>query len=257
MAMVALLIFLGPAYCVGAVGIIGLLVMDEILHNFLKLERKHTTYLISSTLYCLFFIGFMFKQDQVTSFIINLALVNNILLIWFLFKFTPSKYDLSQTLIRFPFLVSLFVFIPIAVIASLFFFYEWKLYFMAMIVINFGMDTGAWFFGKNFGKNKLWPEVSPKKTVEGLIGGMIFSGIIGLIYWKVAFGHVPWALYILLFVFALFSQVGDLIQSKIKRYFDVKDSSSLIPGHGGVYDRIDSLLFIAPFFLYMLRHLGL
>lgn len=254
--MVIVLVILGSSYCVGAMGVIGLLVVDEILHNFLKFKRQDPFYALSLILFTVLFLAFVFNAYTMASFLTNLAIALNIFLVLYLFKFDNSSVSLTNILKRFPFIVSLFIFLPIAVIASLFYYENWKLYFMALILINFGMDTGAWLFGKNFGKTKLWPEVSPKKTVEGLIGGMFFSAILGLLYWKLVFGQVPWALYPLFLIFALFSQVGDLIQSKIKRYFKVKDSSALIPGHGGVYDRIDSLLFIAPFFLYMLRHMA-
>ncbi len=118
------------------------------------------------------------------------------------------------------------------------------------------MDTGAWFFGKNFGKNKLWPAVSPKKTVEGLIGGMIVAAVCSTVFWNAAFPVFHWY-YALIFAFCgLISQVGDLVQSKLKREFEIKDSSNLIPGHGGVYDRIDSLIFLSPFFVIVVKYLG-
>jgi phosphatidate cytidylyltransferase len=248
---------MGASYCVGAMGLVGLLIVEEITHNFLKLKRSETFYISSLLLYLALYLIFLFNTEKLIPFLNTISLGLNLVLIWYLFKFDNSKQSLHFVLKKFPLVSSVFVFIPISVISGLFYYQNWKLYFMALVLINFGMDTGAWFFGKNFGKTKLWPEVSPKKTVEGLIGGMFFSGILGLVYWKIAFGSIPWVLYGLFFIFALFSQVGDLVQSKIKRYFDVKDSSALIPGHGGVYDRVDSLLFIAPFFLYMLRHLSI
>ena len=106
--------------------------------------------------------------------------------------------------------------------------------------------------GQKFGKHKLWPKVSPKKTWEGLIGGIITSVILTSVYWYFFIGKVSPSLVILFSILAGCSQVGDLVQSKMKRQFDIKDSSSLIPGHGGVYDRIDSLLFVAPLFALVL-----
>ncbi len=114
------------------------------------------------------------------------------------------------------------------------------------------MDAGAWLSGTLFGKTKLWVAVSPKKTVEGLIGGMIISALLGTTYWSIAQGKPTILLAILFLALALLSQLGDLVQSKIKRQVGIKDSSSLIPGHGGVYDRIDSLVFVTPFYLLLI-----
>jgi phosphatidate cytidylyltransferase len=132
---------------------------------------------------------------------------------------------------------------------------DWRQVLVLLFVVTFGMDTGAWFFGKNFGKRKLWPEVSPNKTVEGLFGGMFTSALLGGVFWYIFFSDLS---LIVIFIFALcgaISQVGDLIQSKIKREYAIKDSSALIPGHGGVYDRIDSLIFLSPFFIIVVRYL--
>jgi phosphatidate cytidylyltransferase len=131
----------------------------------------------------------------------------------------------------------------------------WQRFVLALLVINYGMDTGAWFVGKNWGKTKLWEEISPKKTVEGLLGGMVFSSVLGGLFWhffieELNFWYLP-----LFGIFGFLSQLGDLIQSKLKRQFLIKDSSHLIPGHGGLYDRADSLIFLAPFFIGALKYL--
>ena len=133
---------------------------------------------------------------------------------------------------------------------------QWRYVLSLLLIVTYSMDTGAWFFGKNFGKHKLWPAVSPKKTVEGLIGGMFFTAMCSTIAWNVLFPVFSWY-YPLIFAFCgLISQIGDLVQSKLKREFEIKDSSNLIPGHGGVYDRIDSLIFLSPFFVIVVKCLG-
>jgi phosphatidate cytidylyltransferase len=105
-------------------------------------------------------------------------------------------------------------------------------------------DIAAYFVGKNFGKRKLAPSISPNKTWEGFAGAMVFSAI--FIYFSLnqisnsAFNNRLFAIIIL---FVLFSQIGDLFESKVKRIFGVKDSGNTIPGHGGLLDRIDGLLF--------------
>lgn len=115
-------------------------------------------------------------------------------------------------------------------------------------------DSGAYFAGTFFGKHKLCPNISPKKTVEGLAGGVITNGIIFVIlgfgYSRIA-SAVTDVNYILLFVLgmicALMGLLGDLSASLIKRQTGIKDYGNIMPGHGGVMDRFDSVLFVAPF----------
>ncbi len=118
-------------------------------------------------------------------------------------------------------------------------------------------DSGAYFAGTFFGKTKLCPEISPKKTVEGLVGGVITNGVfmilIGLFYDFVLKGAS--LRYGMLFVAgmlcALIGLVGDLTASEIKRQCEIKDYGNIMPGHGGVMDRFDSVLLVAPFMYYL------
>ncbi len=121
-----------------------------------------------------------------------------------------------------------------------------------MMILIWSMDTGAYFVGKNVGGPKMSPKISPNKTWSGLIGGAITAMILGSVfgyYMKDAntliFNDAT-ILLILSGLLALLSQVGDLAESAVKRTFKVKDSGSIIPGHGGVMDRIDGVLFVAP-----------
>jgi phosphatidate cytidylyltransferase len=118
-------------------------------------------------------------------------------------------------------------------------------------------DTGAYFVGKAIGKHKLAPRLSPKKTIEGSIGGLL-GAVLGIVFARTAFdlpGTWTWML-----VFALASgvleQAGDLFESMLKRAANVKDSGKLIPGHGGILDRLDGIFFAAPLFVvYPLTYL--
>ena len=116
-----------------------------------------------------------------------------------------------------------------------------------------GSDTFAYFTGLTMGKHKLAPQLSPKKTIEGSVGGVIGAGIIGYIYTLIytTYSAVQLSEYMVLVVIAvmlsaIWSQIGDLAASAIKRYFKEKDFGYLLPGHGGILDRFDSLLFVAP-----------
>ena len=117
-------------------------------------------------------------------------------------------------------------------------------------------DSFAYLVGKNFGKQKLFPRVSPKKTVEGFLGGLFFACISS--YFITTFTETlkfnGWL--VLAIIVSVFGTFGDLIESKFKRQADVKDSGGIMPGHGGLLDRLDSIIFAAPFIYLFLRIIG-
>ena len=118
---------------------------------------------------------------------------------------------------------------------------------LLLISIVWSTDTFAYLVGKYFGRTKLIPAVSPKKTVEGSIGGSLVGTAISYVFAvKLSVLHSGFLTLLLLFLLTLISQIGDLFESSLKRVFGVKDSGNVIPGHGGVLDRIDSTLAVAP-----------
>lgn len=127
-------------------------------------------------------------------------------------------------------------------------------YVFLALLMAWMADSGAYFIGTFFGKHKLCPRISPKKTVEGLIGGIgtsvIFSLLAGLVYESAVLGGAAAVSYGEIFILALvcapLSVVGDLFASFIKRRCGVKDFGNFFPGHGGMMDRFDSLLFVLP-----------
>ena len=120
--------------------------------------------------------------------------------------------------------------------------------------VNFGADAGAYFVGKSFGKHKLAPKISPGKTWEGLIGGILFSAAFAALATFWFFPELPFKFSIpLAIVMAVAGVTGDLAESAIKRGADVKDAANFLPGHGGLLDRLDSLLFCAPILYYFAR----
>jgi len=106
---------------------------------------------------------------------------------------------------------------------------------------------GAYFTGRKIGKRKLWPEISPNKTIEGFVGGIIWAVGIGVIFAYFAGMEQPMVVVIIVAIAAsIFGQLGDLVESALKRHFNVKDSGKILPGHGGILDRFDSILFVMP-----------
>ena len=121
-------------------------------------------------------------------------------------------------------------------------------------LVLFGSDIGAYFFGRAFGKHKLAPSISPGKTVEGLIGGLLFAAAGAAVATLTFFQELPfqWSIPLGL-VLAGVGVFGDLAESAMKRGSKTKDAASILPGHGGFLDRLDSLLFGAPILYYFAR----
>src|SRR5690606_24922026 len=114
-------------------------------------------------------------------------------------------------------------------------------------------DTGAYLIGKNFGKQKLFPRISPKKTVEGFMGGLFFSCVASYFIATLtgSLNFTNWLAFSI--IASVCGTLGDLIESKFKRQAGVKDSGVIMPGHGGLLDRLDSIIFAAPFFYLFLK----
>ncbi len=110
-----------------------------------------------------------------------------------------------------------------------------------LILVVIAADVGGYFFGRIIGGPKILPIISPKKTWSGILGGWLLAGIVGAIFWLTVEGASGVLISFSVFV-AFASQIGDIAESAIKRHSGVKDSSSLIPGHGGVLDRFDALI---------------
>ncbi len=249
-------VYLGKQATMGLILVFGVATVDEIFCNFFRLKRAHLNYVIAQALFIIPFCYFNFLDFSAGMHyaIVNLGLVLNMALLFYLFCLPIEAKIIEDISKRAPFLSGIFIMLPMVSMTNTLHYSEWRLLVGILFIVNFGMDTGAWFFGKNFGKHKLWEKVSPNKTIEGLIGGMLTSGILGASVWSFYFGRTEVLLFALFCLLGILSQIGDLIQSKIKRQFKIKDSSALIPGHGGVYDRIDSLLYSAPFFAVVLKY---
>jgi len=129
-------------------------------------------------------------------------------------------------------------------------------YVVYALMVIWTTDSGAYFIGRKIGKRKLWPEISPNKTVEGFIGGVLSAVVFALIFqyfFPIASTYI--ILIVVTIIASIIGQLGDLVESALKRHFEVKDSGQLLPGHGGILDRFDSLLFVLPL-LHFLHFMG-
>lgn len=125
-------------------------------------------------------------------------------------------------------------------------------YLLGMFILIWVNDSFAYLVGKNLGKRKLYVKISPKKTIEGFLGGLFFCILTGILISKTTNSLTTTHWVIISLIIGVFGTIGDLIQSKFKRQAGVKDSGTIMPGHGGIFDRLDSVLYAAPFvFLYL------
>lgn len=121
------------------------------------------------------------------------------------------------------------------------------------LLITWATDSGAYFVGRAIGKRKLWPEISPNKTVAGFYGGIASAVLVAVIFlFIIDFDVNPLWVLMGTALLSIGGQIGDLAESALKRHYGVKDSGTLLPGHGGVLDRTDSWLFVFPF-LHLLQ----
>ena len=151
---------------------------------------------------------------------------------------TASKYVYLIGYVLFPFI--LITKIPMGING-----YNPKI-IISIFILIWTNDTFAFIVGKSIGKHKLFERISPKKTIEGFIGGLLFCILAS---YFISVYYIEGALFIWMIIAAIvdvFGTIGDLIESKFKRIAGVKDSGTIMPGHGGVLDRLDSIIFVAP-----------
>lgn len=144
-----------------------------------------------------------------------------------------------------------YVILPFLSIVQLIYFQQKYIPQMVLgyLILIWTNDTFAYICGKLYGKHKLFEKISPKKTIEGFVGGLFFSMIAAIIlYQYIEVTSLIYWIISAIFI-SVFGTVGDLIESKFKRQAGIKDSGNLIPGHGGILDRLDSFIFVAPFLL--------
>jgi len=121
---------------------------------------------------------------------------------------------------------------------------------LTTFIIIWASDSFAYLTGKNFGKHKLAEKISPKKTIEGVLGGLAGSLIVAYLIYRYSGWQLMlnlWQFFLITIIIVIFGTLGDLLESRFKRLANVKDSGAVIPGHGGILDRLDSFIFAVPF----------
>lgn len=241
------LIFISLFYLLGLVCLIE---MQKLLHL-----KSYALYIVQALLFFLFsYLKFNQYATILLLFItifVNLFLVKDLLVIKKIPVFEKKKY-----IIIIFYLISSVIFLTLIPTIEGVFIPKLVVGIFALIWTN---DTFAYIIGKNFGKNKLYERISPNKTIEGFMGGLVFSCIASyFIFFYTNFLTFPIWLGLAI-ILSIFGTLGDLIQSKFKRQAGVKDSGTLMPGHGGLFDRLDSIIFASPFvyaYLYLLNYVS-
>ncbi len=247
-AVIALIIFLPLLYLGGIpfdilVTLMGIVAMSEFLIMKKKLlvsfEAIVSFLLMLSILLPVFWAGF-WTQDTLGGSFYLLALV---LLVYTVISKNRFSFDDAGVLLLGGLYAGLgFRFMMLARAESL-----WMMLYALLIV--WVTDSGAYLIGRKIGKNKLAPHISPNKTWEGSIGGSLSAVVIVgayLYFVQAAFPYSFSTMLLWTLVFSVGGQLGDLIESAFKRHYGVKDSGKILPGHGGILDRFDSLLFVLP-----------
>ena len=207
----------------------------------------------------IFFILFSYYKFEPNAIILLLCItifVNLFLIKDLLFIRTIPVFEKKKYVILIFYLIASMVFLTLIPTYNGTFNQELIVGIFALIWIN---DTFAYITGKNFGRNKLYERISPNKTIEGFIGGLVFSIIGGYAIFYIT-DYRDFTFWLgLAIILSIFGTLGDLIQSKFKRQAGVKDSGNLMPGHGGLYDRLDSIIFSSPFvyaYLLIINHVS-
>lgn len=230
---------------------IGFVVLIGMYEFYRAMDQKVNTIRPVGYLFAGIFTFFIFPHEQ-WYFIFTICFLFSLLLCIIFFHQKYNIIDVAITFIGFFYVCILFFYI-LKVRSQVY----GELFVWLIFISAWGSDTAAYFTGISIGKHKLCPKLSPKKTIEGALGGVVggsalcfLYGVLITYFIGVSIIYFPMICAAIGGIGAMVSQLGDLTASSIKRYANIKDYGSLFPGHGGVLDRFDSILFTAPFVYY-------
>ena len=235
--------------------------------QFLHITNKHSrlmfAFFIAVLLALLYFMPIPFElKSKLYNIILSLSIIWWLVALYLVMSYPKTIHYWSNIAVKlffafftlFPFFISVIVLRSIDYQSNC---YTGAILLLYIFVLVWATDTGAYFAGRTFGKRKLAPKVSPGKTVEGFIGGVSVALLISLIvYYSNLFNIKLYVFFISSFFAILASVLGDLTESMFKREAGIKDSGNLIPGHGGILDRIDSLTAAVPIFTVLSLYLS-
>jgi len=224
------------------------------LYEFYRMVEKNTTHAISKIFnifsgVLIFFTAFLFLE-KINLFAFPAAILAYLLALY-MSAIIVNRYDILHAIIYSVF-GQMYITLPLCLLMLLsyhFNLFDEKFHYvpgLAIFVFIWVNDTAAYFIGSLIGKHKFISRISPKKSVEGFIAGIVFTVIAGLIFAHLIPEYPTDFWVIFAFVVSIFGTLGDLFESLIKRTYDLKDTGTLIPGHGGILDRIDSVLIALP-----------
>ncbi len=241
-----------PVYSIGMAAL-SVIATFELLRVFGVHKEWHISapsYVISAALpFAAYFAG-----DERGKFVLIMGAVLFIFLVYLLGVAVFSHKKIKFVLVAAVYMAIVYVIVSFTSLSLIMYVNKGIFYLGLLIISSWGCDAGAYFIGCKFGKHKLIPDVSPNKSVEGAIGGIAVSVALNLLYGYVVNvcggADVDYIVIALLgLVLSVVAMVGDLIASLIKREYGIKDYSNLLPGHGGIVDRFDSVFPIATFLL--------
>jgi phosphatidate cytidylyltransferase len=240
--LLAAAIFYSPKSFLLLFGIFLIIAVVEFC-NLIQLNR--TFPLIIAAAGYLLFACFPFITPVTLILLLAATLFVSLKCIAFLFETERPKND---TLTKYVYLIG-YIILPFILLTKIPFhenFYQPKVIFCIFILI-WTNDTFAFVVGKTMGKNKLFERISPKKTIEGFIGGLGFAVLAALFICRYFINEELYIWVVIALIVGIIGTIGDLVESKFKRMAKVKDSGNIMPGHGGILDRLDSMIFAAPF----------
>ncbi len=246
---------LGPIYFYGLFYVFLILCVYEFI-RIIELKSIYP-YILATTSFALAVISnnnlFVFEDDMSEKIIVSIF--GLVVYFTFITALVSSRKIAIQYLGRI-FLTLIYIIVPFSLLVKLPYLNFHDTFdtsvILGVFILIWSNDVFAFLIGKNFGKTKLIERVSPNKTVEGFLGGFIFTFIGGFFVSKFCLSIQPIQWFAIAIIISVFGVLGDLIESMFKRQANLKDSSNFIPGHGGFLDRLDSVIFAVPFiYIYL------